>query len=115
MMRKGRNAMRSAGVDARNGAPERIRTSDLCLRRAALYPAELVKQREFNRLDDSSFPQIVPNVQRFNPLCDQSVTGEDFGLMIVWRHIGKSVAFCLLNSWLGLIFSLVSVWRDWSG
>ena len=23
------------------GAPERIRTSDLCLRRAALYPAEL--------------------------------------------------------------------------
>ncbi|GEM_PF-2326904 len=25
----------------RNGAPERIRTSDLCLRRAALYPAEL--------------------------------------------------------------------------
>ena len=27
-----------AGV---TGAPERIRTSDLCLRRAALYPAEL--------------------------------------------------------------------------
>ena len=25
----------------RNGAPERIRTSDLCLRRATLYPAEL--------------------------------------------------------------------------
>ena len=24
-----------------NGPPERIRTSDLCLRRAALYPAEL--------------------------------------------------------------------------
>src|SRR5690554_5790325 len=24
-----------------HGAPERIRTSDLCLRRAALYPAEL--------------------------------------------------------------------------
>ena len=24
-----------------NGAPERIRTSDLCLRRATLYPAEL--------------------------------------------------------------------------
>ena len=24
-----------------SGAPERIRTSDLCLRRAALYPAEL--------------------------------------------------------------------------
>ncbi len=28
----------------RNGAPERIRTSDLCLRRAALYPAELRAQ-----------------------------------------------------------------------
>ena len=27
--------MRSAGIDARSGAPERIRTSDLCLRRAA--------------------------------------------------------------------------------
>src|SRR5690606_8539848 len=25
----------------RNGAPDRIRTCDLCLRRAALYPAEL--------------------------------------------------------------------------
>ena len=25
----------------KNGAPERIRTSGLCLRRAALYPAEL--------------------------------------------------------------------------
>ena len=30
-----------------SGAPERIRTSDLCLRRAALYPAELrVRRRE---------------------------------------------------------------------
>ena len=27
------------------GAPERIRTSDLCLRRAALYPAELRARR----------------------------------------------------------------------
>jgi hypothetical protein len=41
MMRTGQNAMLSAGIDARSGAPERIRTSDLCLRRAALYPAEL--------------------------------------------------------------------------
>ena len=30
-----------------NGAPERIRTSDLCLRRAALYPAELRVQSVF--------------------------------------------------------------------
>ena len=62
MMRTGRNAMRSAGIDAENGAPERIRTSDLCLRRAALYPAELVKRREFNRLETATVPQIVPNV-----------------------------------------------------
>ena len=27
--------------EAKNGAPDRIRTYDLCLRRAALYPAEL--------------------------------------------------------------------------
>gem|GEM_PF-4262420 len=30
------------------GAPERIRTSDLCLRRAALYPAELRAHRFFS-------------------------------------------------------------------
>ena len=66
--------MRSAGIDAKNGAPERIRTSDLCLRRAALYPAELVKRREFNRLDNFDLPQIVPNVHYFNALCDQIVT-----------------------------------------
>ena len=29
------------GVIGFNGAPDRIRTCDLCLRRAALYPAEL--------------------------------------------------------------------------
>ncbi len=28
----------------KNGTPERIRTSDLCLRRATLYPAELRAQ-----------------------------------------------------------------------
>ncbi len=35
---------------ARYGAPERIRTSDLCLRRAALYPAELRVQSNCNCL-----------------------------------------------------------------
>ena len=30
-----------------NGAPERIRTSDLCLRRASLYPAELRVRSDF--------------------------------------------------------------------
>src|SRR3546814_3678770 len=29
------------GYQIENGAPDRIRTCDLCLRRAALYPAEL--------------------------------------------------------------------------
>ena len=57
------------------GVPERIRTSDLGLRRAALYPAELVKRQDFNRLGEISFLQIVPNVHLFCPLCDQSVTG----------------------------------------
>ena len=28
-------------MERRDGAPERIRTSDPCLRRAVLYPAEL--------------------------------------------------------------------------
>ena len=41
---------------------EGLHCADLCLRRAALYPAELVKQLEFNRLDGKSFLQIVPNV-----------------------------------------------------
>jgi hypothetical protein len=31
----------------KNGAPDWIRTSDLCLRRATLYPAELRVQRAF--------------------------------------------------------------------
>ena len=37
------------------GAPERIRTSDLCLRRATLYPAELralYKKQKFTRFVD---------------------------------------------------------------
>src|SRR5262245_38071252 len=36
-----------------NGAPERIRTSDLCLRRATLYPAEL-RARAVRYIDDRS-------------------------------------------------------------
>jgi hypothetical protein len=34
---------------AKNGAPDRIRTYDLCLRRAALYPAELRVRAIFGR------------------------------------------------------------------
>src|SRR5206468_1275907 len=33
--------LRTTWVGEQAGAPERIRTCDLCLRRAALYPAEL--------------------------------------------------------------------------
>ena len=36
-----RTAGRKCPVSLGNGAPDRIRTCDLCLRRAALYPAEL--------------------------------------------------------------------------
>ena len=41
MMRTGRNAMRSAGIDARNGALGKIRTPDPQIRSLVLYPAEL--------------------------------------------------------------------------
>jgi hypothetical protein len=36
--RRPAGSLGNAGID---GAPDRIRTCDLCLRRAALYPAEL--------------------------------------------------------------------------
>ena len=41
-----------------NGAPERIRTSDLCLRRAALYPAELRVPVKTHRTLSISFSVI---------------------------------------------------------
>jgi hypothetical protein len=36
------------GFIGKFGAPEGIRTPDLCLRRAALYPAELRAQCRYN-------------------------------------------------------------------
>ena len=39
--RRGKENAAYSGMIWGTGAPERIRTSDLCLRRAALYPAEL--------------------------------------------------------------------------
>ena len=43
-----------------SGAPERIRTSDLCLRRAALYPAELrVRRAAFAASGTSNEPLAV--------------------------------------------------------
>ena len=44
---RGENVRRCLlGKALEDGPPERIRTSDLCLRRAALYPAELRADRE---------------------------------------------------------------------
>ena len=44
------SSLRCRGCDGwRNGVPERIRTSDLCLRRAALYPAIYWKRLVFHR------------------------------------------------------------------
>ncbi len=48
-----------------NGAPERIRTSDLCLRRATLYPAELralLKKQKISRFGNiarQSLPDLA--------------------------------------------------------
>ena len=54
-----------------SGAPERIRTSGLCLRRAALYPAELrVPMRPDSKVAASS--QVHPTTS-ITP-CDRSVT-----------------------------------------
>ena len=51
------------------GALERIRTSDLCLRRAALYPAELRVQLE-NR---GSPPVCVNGYYKWCPICPSFV------------------------------------------
>ncbi|MED5312625.1 MAG: hypothetical protein VX698_01645, partial [Pseudomonadota bacterium] len=34
----------------------------------------------------------------YHPHSDHTVTGEDFGLMIVWRQTNTNVIRCLLNS-----------------
>ena len=41
------------------GAPDRIRTCDLCLRRAALYPAELRVQIEIGELYGANLAEAV--------------------------------------------------------
>jgi hypothetical protein len=54
--------MGCAGAGQENGALERIRTSDLCLRRAALYPAELwVPMRFYSLIAEQSQSEIVEN------------------------------------------------------
>ena len=57
------------------GAPERIRTSDLCLRRAALYPAEPDIARISGGFDALIVSKKPQNVHFIHGLCDQSVTG----------------------------------------
>ena len=67
-----------------NGAPERIRTSGLCLRRAALYPAELrvhlvfyslarmgpQRQNEQDGLKPILRKQIMTQLERINQNVD---------------------------------------------
>ena len=47
-----------------SGAPERIRTSDLCLRRATLYPAELRARNEAARGAGAGFEGSSPSVRQ---------------------------------------------------
>ena len=49
------------GFSCKNGAPGEIRTHDLCLRRAALYPAEL------RVLAGWGYSLEVPDASRFPP------------------------------------------------
>ena len=59
----------------RSGALERIRTSDLCLRRAALYPAELRVQMELR-----GFPPIcLIGYYKRCPICPSFVTLIELG------------------------------------
>ena len=72
----------------------------LSLWNAALYPAELVKRQEFNRLENASLPQIVPNVHFFSPPCDQSVTGSGTKgtckiCSTTWAGMGHPGAVCV--------------------
>ena len=61
-----------------SGAPERIRTSDLCLRRATLYPAELRAHRRRGRIVHTSLSSQTEVYQqspaKFWSYCDRSVT-----------------------------------------
>ena len=90
-----------------NGALERIRTSDLCLRRAALYPAELRVQLDpaVSRQSASSvIAKDVPFVHLSMLKCDHSVT--DLCLVFLkvdWREYYNLIflrRICSYPSWL---------------
>ena len=56
------------------GAPRRIRTFDLCLRRALLYPAELWKQMEQVKGIGPSQPAWKASVLPLNYTCKRSIS-----------------------------------------
>ena len=62
-------AFSQLNYDHHNGAPRRIRTFDLCLRRALLYPAELWKQVEQVKGIGPSQPAWKASVLPLNYTC----------------------------------------------
>ena len=58
-----RNTKVSGRFRRRSGAPERIRTSDLCLRRAALYPAELRVRRAVHAAIGAGYTRLTVQSQ----------------------------------------------------
>ena len=69
-----RPAIHSSELEGEFGAPERIRTSDLCLRRAALYPAELRARADLDSAQGgarqrrwSEPPAVRPKQKIFSP------------------------------------------------
>ena len=90
----------------KNGAPDRIRTCDLCLRRATLYPAELRVRRKCvgspdglwfqHRLGSQAWPLLGGGVSclpgfhlaNFTVLSGDDVFGEfsDFGVLAMLKH-----------------------------
>ena len=62
-------AFSQLNYDHHNGAPRRIRTFDLCLRRALLYPAELWKQMEQVKGIGPSQPAWKASVLPLNYTC----------------------------------------------
>src|SRR5262245_5998698 len=69
-----------------SGAPDKIRTCDLCLRRAALYPAEL---RARPRLDSP------PMDERQRPAFQRRIAGPAAGVRGRADHFGRAEATAL--------------------
>ena len=69
-----------------NGAPRRIRTSDLCLRRALLYPAELWKHMEQVKGIGPSQPAWKASVLPLNYTCKCSNSLACGGVIVKKKH-----------------------------